>query len=269
MQGHAKSIIAIFIACFLAIALLAARAARAGNLSPDEVLAEVRALDVFRANRIANAPRIPDSAYRTAATGRVSKAVIPSGGSAAGKAWGVYVSNVPVETFWKAINDEPHVVGWLPVDESAVLQGRARGNDALVFQYISVPVPGVSDRYWITRGRFNAQMFADSSRKLWELSWTQDKNASLAGTQWESKVADAVLVPRSDGSWLLIPLTDGRTVVEYTAWSDPGGNIPVWVTNRLGAGAIADSILGAEKMARQHIPSCSGPFYYPDGSRMP
>lgn len=239
------------------------------QLSPEEVLAEVRALDAFRSQRIASAPRIPDIAYTTAASGKAYKTVIAVEGAESGKAYGVWVSSVPIGPLWKAVNDEPHLVGYIPVTESSVLSGTVRGSGPVVFQYLEVPVPGVNDRWWATKVRFNPGLYAASGNKLWELAWREDTSVSIVGTAWEAKVADATMVAKSQGGWLLIPLSDGRTVMEYYTWANPSGSIPKWVADRLGGGAVVDTIHGMEKMAREHIPGCSGRYYYPDGSTMP
>jgi hypothetical protein len=253
----------------LLLTLLLCRLAGA-ELTPEQVLAEVRALESHRSVRLARAPRIPDSAYLSAAQGKVVKAVIAQEGAESGKAWGVYVSPVSVQPLWKAINDEPHLVGYIPVTESVVVKGTVRGSGALVFQYLAIPVPGVSDRWWLTRVRFNPALYKACEQRCWELSWMDDAQAfDMTGTPWASKTEGAVLVPRSQGAWLLIPLSDGRTVMEYYVWSNPGGNVPGWVANRLGGGAIEETTRGMERMAREHIPTCSGTYYFPDGSQMP
>ena len=68
------------------------------------------------------------------------------------------------------------------------------------------------------------------------------------------------------GAWLLMALDDGRTLIEYHTWSDPGGSVPVGLATRFAAGEVAQNLTNMANFARNHIPSCTGQFHRPDGS---
>ena len=46
------------------------------------------------------------------------------------------------------------------------------------------------------------------------------------------EVEGVVRIKEFEGSWKITPLPNGRYDLEYTFYTDPGGNIPGWIVNR-------------------------------------
>jgi hypothetical protein len=58
-----------------------------------------------------------------------------------------------------------------------------------------------------------------------------------------------------DGSWLLEPLENGaKTKATYLLFTDPGGSLPTWVSNKVNFSTIPDVFEALRKNARQGHP---------------
>ncbi len=76
------------------------------------------------------------------------------------------------------------------------------------------------------------------------------------GTGWQARwtyVEGSGNVRESRGSWTLIPLDSGRTVVVYRLLTDPGGRLPAWVVDsaapralRRVLAAVRDRVLSSQ-----------------------
>ena len=224
-------------------------------------------LDPLRSQRAADAaPTVPADAYTRAASGEHVKGIQSVEGVAASKGWGVAVFDLPVEAVWKAVNDEKRFAGRLPVSESAVVAGTPNRDGRYLFQYM--PLPVVDDRWWVVHMDHNAGLYQQSGGVVWELSWKDATDASrVAGTSWEAKVEDATPVAWTHGSWLLVDL-EGKTLVEYFVWSDPGGSIPAGPASKFAGGAVLDTLAAMEQLAREHAGKSEGGFVRPDQSAL-
>lgn len=240
---------------------LSLQAALAASV-PDQVLA----VAAFRSKRIAkDAPVVPASAYETAATGKIATGVEYADGVAAGKGWAVAVSDVRVESLWMAMNAEDQYVGrFNGLNASAVLSGTAHGSPRVLFQSLDLPI--VSDRWWVSLEQFNAPLYTQSDGRVWECAWTDATDpARVAGTPWADFAAAGVPVAWSKGAWLLIPLEDGRTLIEYFVWTDPGGKLPAGAATRFASGALDRSVRDLEAFARVLADGPRAGFVRPDG----
>lgn len=239
----------------------AAQPAWAGDLT-----AAVEAAGPFRSLRMAEAPQIPAWAYARAAKGEVATGLEAVDGSAAGKGWGVAVLDAPVEAVWMAINDESRQAGRMPVSVSAVVGGAAYAAPRQVFEYL--PLPIVSDRWWVVDIAHNGPLYAASSGRMWELSWVDDPNAQqvVDASAYASQAASGVPVAFTRGAWLLIDAGEGRTLVEYYAWSDPGGSVPAGLASRFAGGAIRDTLKAAGALATESLALSRAPYRRPDGT---
>ncbi len=232
--------------------------------SVDEALA---LLEPLRALRHADAaPTVPRSAYASASAGQHVKGIEAVDGVAASKGWGVAVFDLPIEAVWKAVNDEKRFAGLLPVQESAVLTGTPNRDGRTLFQYMELPI--VDDRWWVVAMDHNAELYTQSGGVVWELSWKDATDPSrLVGTGWASRVEDATPVAWTHGSWLLVDL-EGRTLVEYFVWSDPGGSIPAGPASKFAGGAVLDTLSAMEQLATEHAGSAEAGFVRPDQSAL-
>ena len=211
------------------------------------------------------APAIPVAAYTAALNGDVTSGIEAVEGVKAAKGYGVSVVNVPIATLWKAVTDEDHHANALPISRSLTIAGQPRTPDHTIFQYMKVPI--LTDRWWVVRIRYNAALYAASNGRAWELVWDDRLDEpAITGKVDASLTEDGMPIAWSKGAWLLIDLGDGRTLVEYHTWSDPGGSVPAGPASRFAAGEVKNNLKSIAQFARAHTPSCSGRYVRPDGS---
>lgn len=222
-------------------------------------------LESYRPHRgIDTAPKIPVSAYQQALDGEIARGIEVVEDIKAAKGYGVAVFDLPIETLWKAITDEDHHASLTSVKISETIQGTPRAHDHVLFQYLDVPV--LTDRWWLVNIRHTAALYTASGGKAWEVTW-QDRNSdpSLVGLLDLTQFDDAIPVAWTKGAWLLLQLDDGRTLIEYHTWSDPGGSVPVGLATRFASGEVAQNLSNMAKIAKTHIPTCDASFQRPDG----
>jgi hypothetical protein len=71
------------------------------------------------------------------------------------------------------------------------------------------------------------------------ITLTQDEKTKVARIVAENhpnyvpENKGVIRIPKSAGNWILTPLGDGRTKVEYVIHVDPGGSVPAWLVNML------------------------------------
>ncbi len=179
----------------------------------------------------------------------------------------VVVADIPVEALWMAINDEDHYAegDYLPVEYSAVIEGTPRGERRILFQYFKRAGVG---RWWIDELEMNRELFAQSDGRLWELRWwdlMEDRTAD--GLPEEFSELGLAPIKGSRGAWLMIPLSDSCTLIEYVTVSNPGGFLNV--ANWFAAGhVIRENLEGLQRLATEHIPEPhpESRFLRPDGS---
>jgi hypothetical protein len=150
---------------------------------------------------------------------------------------------------------------------SETIQGVPRTSDHVIFQFLDVPM--FSDRWWLVNIRYSGALYTQSSGKVWEIVWEdRNKDQALLNMLDLSQFDDAMPVAWTKGAWLLMQLDDGRTLVEYHTWSDPGGKVPVGLATRFAAGEVAQNLANMAKFARTHTPKCTAQFHRPDGSKL-
>ncbi len=114
----------------------------------------------------------------------------------------------------------------------------------------------------------NQALFEASEGLLWELRWwdLMEKHAE-SGPPAAFLDLDLAPIEESRGAWLLIPLGDSCTLVEYATRSRPGGlmNLAQLLGSRL---VIRETLEGTERLAREHIPEShpGARFVRPDGT---
>jgi hypothetical protein len=210
-------------------------------------------------------PTIPAKVYQAALDGEIAKGIEVVEDIKAAKGYGVAVFDIPIEQMWKAITDEDHHANKMAVTMSETVVGTPRTHDHTIFQFL--PVPMVSDRWWVVNIRYTGSLYTQSGGKLWEVTWRdRNKDQSVVGQLNLAQFNDAMPVAWTKGAWLLMKLDDGRTLIEYHTWSDPGGSVPVGLATRFAAGEVAQNLKNMAKFARSHVPGCDGTFHRPDGS---
>lgn len=253
----------------VAATLLGAPPGTAPAASPcpeaDTVLQRLARLDPARATRTARFDTPPPvDLYRKAANKPGTTLSTREGQ----KGFGVVLAEMPIESLWAALNDEPHHAldgGYFPVRHSEVIGGTPRGPTRLLFQYFKKLGVG---RWWVSRVQMNRELFEESGGALWELHWEgRMDEVDPTAPPMNMVSADMSAVLETRGAWLMLPLADRCTLVEYFTWSDPGGF--VGATQWLLAGRVLRSTLqGLMRMAEEHValPHPDARFVRPDGT---
>jgi len=238
--------------------------------SPQSLLAEVKASSPHRKHLLAQKrPVISDAQYLAALGGNPVSGIAIHEGMDAGQGWGVTVFKEPVERVWATLTNEEVLDGKMSLDVSAILEGPEFGHGRLIFQSLDLPRP-LTDRYWLTRISHGAEAYRASKGALWELSWVdENKTKSLAGTPYAKYEDKATPLDWTRGAWLLIPLSNGNTLVEYFIWSDPGGFIPPAFASKFAPGQVLSTF---EDMESVVVEQMGKPFpagaVKPDGSKL-
>lgn len=247
------------------LSLLALAPTRAQCPNEDRIVERLEGLRTSRASRTVRFDTDPPLALYRKAARRPGTAVSAREGK---KGFGVLVAELPIELLWAAVNDEEHHTldgGYLPVRHSEIVEGRSRGQSRLLFQYFKKAGVG---RWWVSRVQMNADLFEESEGGLWELHWEgrmDEIDPDAPPMNMVSRKMQAVRDTR--GAWLMVPLADRCTLVEYFTWTDPGGF--VGATQWLLAGRVIRSTLsGLTRMAEDHVsvPHPDAEFVRPDGS---
>lgn len=212
----------------------------------------------LRSQRILDVPAIPASAYEQAAAGQIAVGLEDVPGHKAKKAWGVGVFAVGIEQIWAGLNDETQHVDISAVGAAEVVRGRVCEDHRRVFMYL--PIPLLTDRWWINENTYNTALYQATGGRVRELVWRSVDPASQALTPSAQAKVDAGGVPiaSSEGAWLLIALDDTHTLGEYYVWTDPGGSIPAGIASKLAAGGIEDTYRDMEAYARDATLQCLG-----------
>lgn len=225
-------------------------------------------LKPLRGLRKAAAPTIPTAAYSKALNGEIVTGVQVVEGVDAGKAWGVTKLKVSASAVWKAVTSEEVFEDYMPVDHSDVVGGRKHADGRFIFQYM--PLPLVDDRWWITKMNHNTALYTESGGRMMEVYWSDAMDRTdLLNEKQQDLVDDGYPVDFTKGSWLVIDLGGGESLVEYFVWSDPGGSLPAGPASQFAGGAVDDTMKAITKLARKHAAGSAKGYYYPDGTPVP
>ncbi len=170
------------------------------------------------------------------------------------RVWVVAVLDVPLPRFWAAINDDRSKVQFTRLDYLALVEGQFCGAHRKTFQYAGGGM--LSDRWYVLDQRMNTSLSAASEGRVRELMWRSVADVdALLKPEVKTWADQGLQVPFTEGAWYLIDLGDGRTLVEYSSRTDPGG----WVSNGIGAAAgeatLGENLKSLERLANAG-PSC-------------
>ena len=176
------------------------------------------------------------------------------------------LATVSIEAFWMALNDENHhdEGGYLPLRDSQVISGHPGEGGRQTFQYFKKAGLG---RWWVNRMEMNAELYAATDGRLWELVW-EDVMEQYPGDQPPVEIDGSVPKVRSSvGCWLLMRVGEGCTLVEYAADGDPGGVVGAlqWLA---ASRTLRSTMEGMMQIARVHLdePHAAIRFVRPDGT---
>jgi hypothetical protein len=117
--------------------------------------------------------------------------------------------------------DVSNTKDWVYATKVCKLLKKMSPTDIFYYSEVELPWP-VSNRDFIIR-----------------ITLTQDPKTKIARIVAENhpeyvpEKKSVVRIPKSSGNWILTPLGDGRTKVEYIIHVDPGGSVPAWMVNML------------------------------------
>lgn len=228
----------------------------AWSMDPAAVLAKVDEIEGMRSLRQAEGvPAISRDAYTTAAEGDVETGLVSVSGQAAKKAWGVGIVDVPIGRYWAAVSDSNSHPTYTKLSSSERLSGTACSGPRSVLQFL--PVPFVSDRWWISNLSPNTRIHEESSGGVRELAWTSSTDpADVTTDSGRATIDEGIPIAFTKGAWFLVALDANTTLVEYYVWTDPGGSVPAGMASRFAAGGIEDTITAMARLANDG-PSCS------------
>lgn len=237
--------------------MLALLLATALAVEPDALLARVAETEPLRAHRLAEQPQVPTEAtYRAAAGGKVVTGITPVDGHSAKIGWGVGVIDAPIDAVWRGINDELNHGELLPISFVALVSGAPCSDRRQVLMVL--PLPIISNRWWVNENRYNTDLHTRSDGQLRELRWSSLSDPTSAPLTAEAKAATngAVPVAFNKGAWLLIALSATQTLAEYHSWVDPGGRLPAGPASLFATNGITDTFTAMGKYARAGQSKC-------------
>ncbi len=193
-------------------------------------------------------PAIPVASYTAVAEGKVQTGLMDVEGYSAKKAWGAAIVDVPIARYWAAINDDPGKQTHGILGHVKVVDGPVCGSGRTVFQYL--PVSLATDRWWVANISTNEPLSQRSGGRVREMRWESvDWDVSL-DPEVASWASGGMSIGFTKGAWFLVDLDGARTLVEYYAWTDPGGRIPAGLASRFAAGSIGDTITKMGEIAK-------------------
>jgi hypothetical protein len=241
-------------------------AAGAGCPEAEAIETRLRELELTAAYRTEEFDLEPPWRLYAKAVAKPGKVIVDRSGKM-GQA--VMVVDIAVEDLWMGINDEDHYAdgGYLPVEHSEVIEGTPRGEQRILFQYFRRAGVG---RWWIDEIEMNGELYEASEGQLWELRWW-DLMAERRADGLPEEFSDLGLTPikGSRGAWLMIPLSDTCTLVEYVTYTNPGGFLNV--ANWFAAGHVMrENLEGLQRLATEHVPEPhpDSRFLRPDGTEI-
>ena len=166
------------------------------------------------------------------AKGKIAKRRIREPGP--DRALGMMWTAIDRNQIWIAILDDVHDKLVSSLTEKRL--GHSEAGHKLLYQHLNLPWP-VQDRQWIVEIRNNVEIAKQTNGILWERSWDL-ANPSLA----DESDSEAVWVPTSNGSWLLMTLGGGTLVIYHTR-SAIGGRIPDDVVTRWAMATLDEMML--------------------------
>lgn len=228
----------------------------AAAADPATITSRLTEIDTVRSLRAAEGvPTIPESAYASILSGDVETGIVSVEGHAAKKAWGLAVVDAPIERLWAAINDDLGGVAYNKLEMSEVVSGTRCNSGRGVLQLL--PVPWVTDRWWITFITANDAISTATSGRVRENTWQSNNDPSLVTTTTGQAAMEAgIPIEFTKGAWFMADIDGSSTLIEYYVWSDPGGSVPAGLASRMAAGGIEDTIEAVTKFANEGQPGC-------------
>jgi hypothetical protein len=221
------------------------------------VLEAVKTTAELRSLRIApGAPKISDAEYLRAGAGEIVTGLLEVEGVAARKAYGVTVMDLDISSLWAAVNDESRAADFTAIDYSEIVHGKPCEDGRKTLQFL--PVPFITDRWWITILDVNEALIEKSAGVVREVAWTSSTDAALVTSdKGKETIAAATPLGWTKGGWYVTKVDATHTLVEYYVWSDPGGSVPAGATSWFASSSVTDALEAIEEFARKGSPRCT------------
>lgn len=220
------------------------------GVEPDLVLSRLAESEKLRSMRLdSKAPVLGADVFRRAANGEIVTGLVSVEGFAAKKAWGVAVFDVPIGRYWAAVNDDQSKVEWTQLDYAEILQGKLCDAPRRVFQFL--PVPLMTDRWWIIDIRYNDALFAQTGGRIREQTWATNGDWTVPTASARTWADQGIHINSTNGSWVLVDLDGKHTLVQYYTWADAGGSIPAGIASSFAASGVDTTLSTIADLARK------------------
>ncbi len=228
--------------------------ASAGATTAEELMARLAEIEESRQLRVyPSAPHPNETELRKIASGGVVTTLVGTSGGTT--AYAGAVVDLSIGRFWAALNDETRHPGYTAVSYSELVSGRICQSGRRVLQFL--PVPMLSDRWWIGVLTKNAKLMTASGGSVRELAWSSSVDpAEVTSASGREMIAQGEPIGFTKGAWLLVAIGQSSTYLEYYVKSDPGGSIPGNMASMFVTKGVRETILAIQKFATEATPSC-------------
>jgi hypothetical protein len=225
-------------------------------VTPEQVEARLSEVQAYRALRVVKGAPVPQSAdVRKAAGGTPVTGLLEGATGTASRVYANALVNLGIAPLWAALNDETRHPGYTAVTYSELVSGQVCRSGRRVLQY--VPVPMLSDRWWIGVLTVNQELLRQSGGAVRELAWSSSVDAAeITSPAGQKMIAQASPIAFTRGGWFLVAVDERNTFVEYFANSDPGGRIPSSLASMAATRGVRDNIDAIVRFAKEGKPSC-------------
>jgi len=224
-------------------------------VTPELVIQRAHDAEAFRAARLDHdAPSHAPEIYQRVLDHGVQTGLVDVQGETAKKAWGVGIFEVPIGRYWAAISDDLGKIEYTRLAYAEVFEGTRCQSPRRVFQY--VPIPLLSDRWWVADMLANGAINTDSRGRVREQTWATNGDFTVKTPEARAWAKQGIHPVGTRGSWWLVDLDGESTLVEYNSWSDPGGSIPAGMASSFAVRGIGNTLQNMADAAREGLSAC-------------
>ena len=163
---------------------------------------------------------------------------------------------VSIGKFWAALNDETRHPGYTAVQYSELISGSVCKSGRRVLQYL--PVPMLSDRWWIGVITANSKLMTESGGAVRELSFASSVDpAEVTSEAGQKMIAQAEPLGYSRGGWFMVAVDERNTYIEYYLHTDPGGRIPASMASMFATRGVRENIEAITRYAKEAKSTCA------------
>ncbi|MDF7822881.1 START domain-containing protein [Pontiellaceae bacterium B12227] len=150
---------------------------------------------------------------------------------------GAVTIEAPLSAVVAAFEDLDAAEKWVRSCKKMELLERVSPTETYVYSYSPAPWP-IRDRDVVVRNTI--------SQDPESLVVTIQQTAAPRKTM---RLANTIRIELIEGCWKMTPRPDGKTDLEYSVLSDPGGGLPAWFVNRISISMPKDILSGMRNAA--------------------